>query len=677
MEPIEEYPHPQPPLQEKQQDLQILNPVATMMPQLSSNDAASFLMTLKHRSVSPELAEESSVVLADKLAQTENRPVRLEYVSPPREPGIPLAMPDDEYWLSDLHCFYRAKCVEYFVAEERDSAKFSKKAKQEMQPPKKAKEMQPPQGSSSVGWQSRRGVFVGRVGLRCVFCRNGVHKAVQAAAFPSEMSKISCAITMMQCRHFDLCPYMPASVRQTMDEIKAARTASPSPGNLPFEEQLRALQNQGSQVYAPGRQQYWADSAREMGLIDTEDGIRFRSDVDYAQLAQKAQAEAKAAAEKAVPANHFTPLDLHDHGRAGSFDSTSEASLLSTAASSAASKKKKKKKRSGSAKITPDLLPQQDIEVLEIPDLTLPSTLTNLMGNTDLVTDDDRHLVPDYLFIAMSQLERCQLTEADKVGCYKDRETGFTGMCCKHCGGQPGYGKYYPATVRSLAQTTTSQTILKHVGGKCRACPPHIRRAILALQSQEDAEKSTYARGPIEDGRPRYGSRKVFFHRVWARLHGEPVPDLPSEEALAALSAPNRSNKPRKKKKTVKKPTATRTVSDSSMADASVDSAAVPSLITPNCSEDSNEAAAASASDNDSIVGAVQDRLMEEQGGGATAEIGNNKNIKVTLRMNGETYFNGKRRRSVSTSSVEESFTNTFYGAHLDAKKARLEGIPS
>ena len=548
-------------------------------------------------------------------------------------------------------------------------------------------ELQPAQGPSF----GRRGqIVVGRVGLRCIFCRDGVHKAAQANAFPSEISKISGAVTMMQCRHFDSCPYMPSSVRREMEEIKSARCSSPTPGALPMEQQLRALQNQGP-IVTPGRQQYWADSARDMGLIDTEDGIRFRPDVNYAQLAKRARAAAKAAAaaaaENVAPSNHFTPLPAHARG--GSFDSiTSDLSHSTTASSMGApastatsssiatTKKKNKKRGSTSFKITPDLLPQQDIEVLEIPDLSLPSTLTTLMGETDLVTAEDKDLVPDYLFIAMSQLQRCELTEADKVGCYKDRELGFTGMSCKHCGGQPGYGKYYPATVRSLAQTTTSQTILKHVGAKCRMCPPNIRRAILALQSQEDGDKSTYARGPVDDGRPRYGSRKVFFQRVWARLHHEPVPDLPSEETLAALSAPNKS-KPRKKsggkKVASKKPAAatTRVVSDSA-----IDNPVEVSLITPNCSEDSNEAAAiagAASSDIDSIAGEVRGRLAEEHGAGAdvaTATLHDNKKIKVTLRMNGETYFNGKRRRSVSVSSSEGGLYEME--SHNDSKKIRL-----
>jgi hypothetical protein len=92
-------------------------------------------------------------------------------------------------------------------------------------------------------------------------------------------------------------------------------------------------------------------------------------------------------------------------------------------------------------------------------------------------------------------------------------------MCCKHCGGQPGFGRFFPNSVRSLAQTTTSQTILKHIGGKCRFCPPTIRKAVVELQRQQAHKEG------LATTRPRYGSRKIFFQRMWARLHGKKQPD--------------------------------------------------------------------------------------------------------------------------------------------------------
>ncbi|CAJ1936269.1 unnamed protein product [Cylindrotheca closterium] len=154
-----------------------------------------------------------------------------------------------------------------------------------------------------------------------------------------------------------------------------------------------------------------------------------------------------------------------------------------------------------------------------------------LLEGSDLVLMKDRDLVPDALFVAMAQMKPCKLTQADRVGCYKSRELGFVGMCCKHCGGQPGFGRYYPNSVRSLAQTTTSQTILKHIGGKCRFCPPQVRQAVLELQRHQEVKEG------MTSGRPRYGSRKIFFQRMWARLHGGTVAEDGSDSDDGSLMA--------------------------------------------------------------------------------------------------------------------------------------------
>lgn len=155
-------------------------------------------------------------------------------------------------------------------------------------------------------------------------------------------------------------------------------------------------------------------------------------------------------------------------------------------------------------------LEKRDPSLLE--DLTETDLdLDSMIGDSMLVQHQDRNLVPDALLIAMAQMKPCHLTHADRVGCYKTREIGFVGICCKHCGGHPGFGKYFPGTVRSLAQTTTSQTMIKHVGTKCRFCPLSVRQAVNELQRNQEST-----------GRPRYGARKTFFERIWTRLHAQP-----------------------------------------------------------------------------------------------------------------------------------------------------------
>jgi len=496
--------------------------------------------------------------------------------------------------------------------------------------------------TTTAGRRSK--ITAGRVGIRCVFCRDGLNKVVQSTSFPNKISNIYSAIIMMQCRHFPSCPFMPADVRSRLEAIKAggpdpmAMTPLGSKGGAEEDDDIAAAQqeslilsvdeeekkddatvgeedssgndNNGSEddgsneddsanlssdattvdiantnhtvpasanSNTPGRQVYWSNSAMKLGLIDTDDGIRFAPGVDYEAMVEKAQADKLDAARKireAVEAaaaadisaavavttagfpptsNHFMPLDVNIHA-SGSFDSHGDVNSISSAtlvsrssasATSASTSGKGRKKKGGSAKADP--FPQASpntIKTFDVPDMSDEATVRNLMGATDLVEIGDKDLIPSYIFLAFAQLKRCALTEPDRVGCYKDRELGFTGMCCKHCGGAPGFGKYFPGTVRSLAQTTTSQTILKHVGNKCRMTPPHIRQAIMVLQAQEDSERAAYARGPENDGRPRYGSRKVFFARLFNTLHNLPVPPLPSPEEQEAAGLKPAAKKP-------------------------------------------------------------------------------------------------------------------------------------
>lgn len=136
-------------------------------------------------------------------------------------------------------------------------------------------------------------------------------------------------------------------------------------------------------------------------------------------------------------------------------------------------------------------------------------------GNT-IVTLEDLGPISPAQFAALAQMKRCRLTESDQTGWYKDREVGFGGFCCKHCGGRPSFGRYFPKTVNSFAQTTSSHTIVRHITNYCTDCPEDIRGAVLRLQEEEKV-----LRGTLDSENSAYGSRKLFYDRVWSRLHGD------------------------------------------------------------------------------------------------------------------------------------------------------------
>ena len=85
--------------------------------------------------------------------------------------------------------------------------------------------------------------------------------------------------------------------------------------------------------------------------------------------------------------------------------------------------------------------------VMPVVPLATTTTAVNLCQEVDFVElSQDSYFVhtgmrgdvSDALFVAVAQMRPCGLTKDDRVGKYRQREEGFVGMCCKHCGGQPG-----------------------------------------------------------------------------------------------------------------------------------------------------------------------------------------------------------------------------------------------
>jgi hypothetical protein len=137
-----------------------------------------------------------------------------------------------------------------------------------------------------------------------------------------------------------------------------------------------------------------------------------------------------------------------------------------------------------------------------------------LLKDTELVCMEDQGLISDSQFAAISQMVRCQLTHEDRIGYNKDRAIGFVGMACRHCGGHPGFGRYFPNTVRNFEKTSARDTIVSHVAMFCKQCPEIIRNAMLSLKRIESSRNgSATMKGLV------YGSGKLFFRRVWSRLH--------------------------------------------------------------------------------------------------------------------------------------------------------------
>ena len=411
-------------------------------------------MTLKHRTVVLESTSNPQKGIHDVVPASSDTS-KLKGVS------FPLAMTRDPQYLSDAQCLLRSEFCEFFTVTDESDVNHGITGT-----------------GLAVNSGGRRGrLSSGRVGIRCCFCRE-VHsssRANQSTSFPSRLNCIYGAVGMLECRHFTKCHMVPIHLKNKLAALK--------------KDQI---------VASPGRQQYWIDSAMKLGLIDSDDGIRFSS---IPQNKPSPQTPSRKTPEitsepNEITFNYFDTVEEYHKYRA-----------TQTPLDQRISRK--------NHKITPEDVKVRECESSDKIDI--------LIHNDSLVKPEDKDLVPDYLYLAIAQMKPCRLTDADRVGCYKNRDLNFLGMCCKHCGGQPGFGKFFPATVRSLAQTTTSQTIVKHISTKCRSCPSTIRKTILALQEKQALKDKIAKEGKgisSTEARPRYGSRKVFFQRVWDRLHG-------------------------------------------------------------------------------------------------------------------------------------------------------------
>ena len=126
-----------------------------------------------------------------------------------------------------------------------------------------------------------------------------------------------------------------------------------------------------------------------------------------------------------------------------------------------------------------------------------------------IVYPNDIEMIPPYVHFLMRQVEPCLFTEADRFVARSKGPVGYPGFQCRHCHGHAGLGKYFPVSSKSLSTNSTSQNIHAHML-KCRKCPEAVKDRLVQLK----IEKSRAAR--LEPG-----WRKVFFDKVWQRLHGE------------------------------------------------------------------------------------------------------------------------------------------------------------
>lgn len=179
-------------------------------------------------------------------------------------------------------------------------------------------------------------------------------------------------------------------------------------------------------------------------------------------------------------------------------------------------KKKKRKTKGESSNKSPKGRRTDDITYKAAIEFLKKETIANkrpLLRGSDvgqsLIVEPDADLLTDYFYHMMQQLAVCRFSEKDRKTRGGKRENiniGYGGLQCLHCIDAPAARKFYWSTVDRLANSFAE--IPTHVL-KCKSCPDNIKDALLALKGRHSDQMQILPRG----------SQKVFFRRMWRRLH--------------------------------------------------------------------------------------------------------------------------------------------------------------
>lgn len=212
------------------------------IPTLNSNISPVLMMSqdlFQHSLMSPSLPPFLFSLMTNNANAT---PKPNSNSSPPvhRGAGI-LASPKDQGYLNPLHCFVR-RHVEVFAADKDDIA------------------------APSPGRKHR--VLLGQVGIRCVHCAILPQKqrVKRAVCYPPAVNGIYHSVSNMKFDHFGSCRGLSTEDRAEFTTLRA------SSGR-------RGVPQRASKDSSNSTAQYYHDSAIRLGLVDTDQGIRFKDSV--------------------------------------------------------------------------------------------------------------------------------------------------------------------------------------------------------------------------------------------------------------------------------------------------------------------------------------------------------------------------------------------------------------
>jgi hypothetical protein len=147
-------------------------------------------------------------------------------------------------------------------------------------------------------------------------------------------------------------------------------------------------------------------------------------------------------------------------------------------------------------------------------------------ASKELVKQEDKPCIADFLYVVMEQLQPCRFTEADRNK-RRLKDVGCIGVECKHCAGQVDSRKFFWSSVSAVESNFVS--VHTHML-ECRMVPHDLKDRLIELKQIRKEQTAAL----------RTGSQKAFFARVWRRLHDEDDPTMPDRSTGSTMVSETR-----------------------------------------------------------------------------------------------------------------------------------------
>ena len=356
----------------------------------------------------------------------------------------------------------------------------------------------------------------GRVGLRCRHCTAAAAatspdrgRALPASAcyYPNSILHLSSTyLSKFQAHFLNTCPYISDAAKM---ELLTLLEENPNSNNNNNTSKGNINPNELS-VPSLSHTMYNVISARRIGLVDVTDrGMRFRRDL---------QSQPLPFSNVRYQVEHEMGTMVGDGGGETTPTTTVDGRMTADAAAEA--------------------VLAQVVTELDDGDNCNNNSGNNEIEHQRLCRVDDKAMLSDYIFLAMTQVSFCRATSTDLTARYKKSkwlQIGYTGFCCRWCHdprntNEPvessSSARFFPSAADHLT-TAIGSSLVGHLQ-KCRSVPARFHHALATYKRLHGRHMAQLP----------YGSQRRMYQIFWSRLRAADKMESETMETLPLLSGP-------------------------------------------------------------------------------------------------------------------------------------------